>query len=76
LTEVVYADSSKWETFREEREMNPIQTAIFLIKVFAGNFAKVYKMATVEFTNEIKGLTQKFMLKLNKKLRRELNETA
>jgi cellulose synthase (UDP-forming) len=76
LTEVVYADSSRWETFREEREMNPIQTAIFLTKVFAENFAKVYKMATVEFINEIKSLTQKFMLKLNKKLRRELNETA
>jgi len=76
LTEVVYADSSRWEIFREEREMNPIQTTIFLTKVFIENFTKAYKMATVEFINEIKGLTQKFMLKLNKKLRRELNETV
>jgi cellulose synthase catalytic subunit (UDP-forming) len=77
LTEVVYADSSRWEIFREEREMNPIQTTIFLTKIFIENFTKAYKMATVEFINEIKGLTQKFMLKLNKKLlRRELNETV
>jgi cellulose synthase (UDP-forming) len=76
LTEVVYADSGRWEIFREEREMNPIQTTIFLIKVFVENFTKVYKMATAEFINEIKGLTQKFMLKLNRKLRRELNETV
>jgi len=67
LTEVVYADSSRWEIFREEREMNPIQTTIFLTKIFIENFTKAYKMATVEFINEIKGLAQKFMLKLNKK---------
>jgi cellulose synthase (UDP-forming) len=77
LTEVVYADSSRWEIFREEREMNPIQTTIFLTKIFIENFTKAYKMATAEFINEIKGLVQKFMLKLNKKLlRRELNETV
>jgi cellulose synthase (UDP-forming) len=76
LTEVVYADSSRWEIFREEKEMNPIQTTIFLTKIFIENFTKAYKMATVEFINEIKGLAQKFMIKLNKKLRRELNETV
>jgi len=61
LTEVVYADSSRWEIFREEREMNPIQTTIFLIKIFIENFTKAYKMATAEFINEIKDLVQKFM---------------
>jgi cellulose synthase (UDP-forming) len=76
LTEVVYADSSRWEIFREERVMNPIQTTIFLIKIFIENFTKAYKMATVEFINEIKSLVQEFMLKLSKKLRRELNETV
>jgi len=76
LTEVVYADSSRWEIFREEREMNPIQTTIFLTKIFIENFTIAYKMATAEFINEIKDLAQKLMLKLNKKLRRELNETV
>jgi len=83
LAEVVYADSGRWEIFREEREMNPIQTTIFITKIFTENFTKAYKMATAEFINEIKGLAQKFeikglaqkfMLKLNKKLlRRKLN---
>jgi len=77
LAEVVYADSGRWEIFREEREMNPIQTTIFITKIFTENFTKAYKMATAEFINEIKGLAQKFMLKLNKKLlRRELDETV
>jgi len=76
LIEVVYADSSRWEIFREEREMNPIQTTIFLTKIFIENFIIAYKMATAEFINEIKDLAQKLMLKLNKKLRRELNETV
>jgi cellulose synthase (UDP-forming) len=75
LTEVVYADSSRWEIFREEREMNPIQTTIFLTKIFIENFTKAYTMATAEFIKEIKELTQEFMLKLNKKLKGELNET-
>jgi len=44
--------------------MNPILTTIFLTKIFIENFTKAYKMATAEFINEIKGLTQKFMLKL------------
>ncbi len=83
LAEVVYADSGRWEIFREEREMNPIQTTIFITKIFTENFTKAYKMATAEFINElkglaqkfeIKGLAQKFILKLNKKLlRRKLN---
>ncbi len=62
LVKVVYADSSRWEIFREELTMGPIKTTIFLTQLFFKTFFRSYKVATVEFINEIKQINYKNLL--------------
>ena len=62
LVKVVYADSSRWEIFREELTMGPIKTSIFLIKLFFKTFSKSYTVATKEFIKEIKEINYKALL--------------
>lgn len=77
LIEVVYADSSRWEIFREEVALNLLQTTFFLMKIFLSNFYISYKMSSKEFIKElqenIKSLNLKskisnFIANLNQKL--------
>lgn len=64
LIKVVYADSSRWEIFREELTFGPIKTLIFLFSLFFKTFAKSYKVATLEFFREIKSIRYRdFMVK-------------
>lgn len=62
LVKVVYADSSRWEIFREELTMGPIRTSIFLTKLFFKTFSKSYTVATKEFLKEMKQIDYKSLL--------------
>jgi cellulose synthase (UDP-forming) len=53
LIKVVYADSSRWEIFREERTMGPIGITFFLIGLFIKTFSKSYSVATKTFFKEL-----------------------
>ncbi|MEZ0323272.1 MAG: UDP-forming cellulose synthase catalytic subunit [Hydrogenothermaceae bacterium] len=62
LVKVVYADSSRWEIFREELTYGPIKTFFFLLSLFFKTFAKSYKVATKEFIREISSINYKYII--------------
>lgn len=63
LIKVVYADSTRWEIFREEKVMGPIGVTLFLIKLFFKNFTRSYRVATQEFIREVRSVNYIQMLK-------------
>ncbi|MGC9006522.1 MAG: UDP-forming cellulose synthase catalytic subunit [Sulfurihydrogenibium sp.] len=63
LVKVVYADSTRWEIFREEKVMGPIGVTLFLIKLFFQNFTRSYRVATQEFIREVRSVNYIQMLK-------------
>ena len=69
ITEIVYAPSTRWEYFMDEKAEDPMDSFLFLVKLTLKDFLRAYKLITKEFIHEI-------ILKISdikNKMKRKLN---
>ncbi|WP_456479056.1 UDP-forming cellulose synthase catalytic subunit [Nautilia sp.] len=53
IVQLVYASSSRWQYFMDEKPINPIASFLFLVKLTFKDFLRAYKAVTKEFVTNI-----------------------
>jgi cellulose synthase (UDP-forming) len=65
LIELVYAQSSRWKYFMDEKDENPIASFLFLVKLTLKDFKIAYKNVSIQFFKDFVNFVKNIFNKIN-----------